>query len=612
MITSNISGRRLVPFFKVTVAYIRRMYQQYPNAFTFYGFAPSFEVAVESGAVTAARVDFLTGAETPLTAAGTTSHSERGVAYTIHKFNKQTNTNGTFYYKVTVGTAIYYSAPFSVMTCSSDFKLSYSHSCTGFLTGSEGHTNEISFLELDIVPDGVEGSEEGFEIAGGTTEITQSHVRTVWRFSFVGTRAIYERLQHVRHFDQVTMTAFGTAYAVKKGTFELEGNKPDDFAFIITGTFQLEEVDEIIHCACPGFDAEGGDIGNGNGGSSDTAHPNLNVSIDDASLPQLSAVITGDEPLTPRLVRWYKNGVFFSNTETITIPNETATWELRVKVDGHFEQTSTYSYVNECNLFDVFVSVTQSTITANYENIPNGQTVSISVKDEQGQEVATSLPYTPANTGTYTVEATAGLCVKSQSVYVASTSDDCAHVVTVLEQADGTLQADIANSQGGLQQYQWEYVNEDNELSLVGTASTHFPQRTGMYRVRVTEASCPVYSDQRLVIKATPVEIVSPIHVILDNRWRYEAFTINTNSNNAFDGSSNRLTVTRGVLPDLTGLTLDQIGKRIAVFYNQNKLTHKDPTTYTAEFSVDGQDIILHENLDQWAVISVYFLEDLQ
>jgi len=519
MIVSNMSGIRLLSLYKADLAYIKTMYAD-SDAWNFEK-APAFEIVTTSVTVPVVTlVNFDTEAETtPTVTPSDLDH--RGTAYKINAVAETTPpTGGAYYYKVVLDSVTYYSAVFLV-TCTADFEIQYLHSCANPLTGSDTLTNKVQIPGARIVPAGTEGEQRSIELADGSIRVTSSHARTVWRLELKGSRDLYERLQHVRHFDTVSVKAFGIVYPVKPYTFRVEGNRPTERTSVIVASFQIDAEDEITSCLCPEFVSEGTQ-GNGNGGSDDEAHPNMVVSIDAGSLPQLSASITGT-PITPRTVRWYKDGVFFSTAETISIPNETAVWTLRVKVDGYYEQSATYTYVNECNLFSVEAVVTGSTLTANYNNIPQGESVTVSIKDSGDVEVATSLPFTPVATDTYTIEATAGQCVKTKAVYIDINAIGCGHTASI-QQVGLEFQGVVGNPGAGTVTYLWEMIDENDQLFIVANTQNITPTRTGMYTFKVDIDGCTVASLPRLYLNSERVEIVNAVSVVLDDRYRFEKF----------------------------------------------------------------------------------------
>ena len=233
---------------------------------------------------------------------------------------------------------------------------------------------------------------------------------------------------------------------------------------------------------------------------------------------------------------------------------------------------------------------------------------------EAGVSVSTSLPYTPTDSGTYTLEATAGTCIKTVAVRVNVSVTDCEFTPTI-EANGATFNANIAGApEGSTPSYEWLFIDENNNITTIGLTDSVTPNATGFYRVRVTIGSCTVDSAGRVFVAHTDVRIVNPVTTISDNRWRYELFTIDSGSSNNFDGTSNSVVVTRGVLPDITGLGSEAIQDKIKVHLNPNSLNYADPTTYVAEFSIDNDtnSLIIHENLTQWDVLNILFLEDLQ
>jgi hypothetical protein len=173
------------------------------------------------------------------------------------------------------------------------------------------------------------------------------------------------------------------------------------------------------------------------------------------------------------------------------------------------------------------------------------------------------------------------------------------------------LQGVVTNG-SGVVTYKWEFENQNGDVIQVSSEQNYTPTETGIYYFSAIINQCTAKSQGRLFVTATKIEIVNPVTVITDERWRYELFTATSGSDNGFNNTSKSVTITRGLLPNVSGLTDEQINKRISVFYNQNKLSHKNPTTFISEFSITGNVLTIHKNLTQWDVLSIMFLEDLQ
>jgi len=609
MITSNISGIRLLPLYKTNLSYIRRMYTDGPT--WFFSGAPAFEAVTEGSIAdaTVKLVNYHTGVEATVTANQETLQFN-GSTYKINKVTENTNTaKGIYYYKVSFGQDIFYSPVFAV-TCTHDVVVRYSHTCKSVLTGTSTHINSLLIPDARIVPAGVEGNQKGTELSNGTLNVTSSHVRTVWRTEVLASRDLYERLDHIRQFDSISIYAFGTVYQVQPNTFKVEGGQPTGRTFTAVLSFQIQGVDEIPNCECPEF-TDDGDEGNGGGSSTDAACPNLAVSIDSSNLPQLSAAVSGT-PAESYTTKWYKDGVFFSSANTVTAPNQNAVWQLRVKMDTCLEKSATYTYVNECNIFRIIEQIEGSTLNANYENIPSGQTVTARVLDSDDTEVATGLPYTPTESGVYTIEATAGGCVKTKAVFLSAGGTACLHS-TQINQVGSEFQGIVNNAPTGTTTFSWQYVDENNTITEIATTQNITPTRSGMYFFKATIGGCQATSEPRLFITHTRVEIINPVNVILDNRARYQMF------NNATDAGATVLTVTKGTLPDISQFTgtpqeiTEAIMERIQVHYNQNYLYPADPVSHITEYEIDNaaNTITIHKAIGTWDVVTVHFTEDL-
>lgn len=613
MIVSNISGVRLLPLFQSTLAYIKSRHAD-SDAWPF-AKAPGFQIVLDTtDTVVVTLVNNATNASSAVTATAA-DLTHRGVVYKTHTVAESTVAKGAYFYKVVAGSKTYYSPIFNV-TCAYDYEFQYSHSCSNVQTGLADTVNKFQVQEAIIVADGKEGDRRSQKLADGSLKVNSSHVRTVWRLEIKASRAVYERLQHIDEFDTVKIKAFDTVYNIKPHTFKVEGNQPTQRTMVLAASFQLDYDDEITSCACPGF-VEGGATGNGSGGEADEACPNLIVSIDASSTPDLTAVVSGT-PVTPIVKKWYKNGVFYSTADTITMGADSATYELRVKVDGCFEKTAAHTYVNECTAFKIIPTVVGATLTVNYESPPVGSTPTVEVKNSDGTVVASSLPYTPTESDNYVLEVTAGDCFKTETVYInAAAANSCSHTASI-DVVGAEYQGILGNPPSGAftASYEWLRVTPDNLLATVSTAQNFTPSETGFYYFRASIGGCMVESEGKLFVGVQQIQITHPITVINDDRWRYQVFNL---ASDGFDGSSKTVTITRGILPDVSLFTgtpeeiAEKVDEVVKVHLNQNKLNYKNPTTYVSEYTIDpvAQTLTVHNNLGQWDVLSIFFKQDV-
>lgn len=617
MIVSNMSGIHLLPLFKADLSYIRRIHQEAPN--WEFGLIPGLEfTSTELGTPTVNLVNFDTAAEVAQTV-NQTDLTYLGTAYKINTVAEAAAGYGNYYYKVNLAGKDYYSPIFSVRECTYNAQIHFSHSCNSVLTGTTAFVNKLFIADARIYADDEDaGTRNSRELSDGSVRVLNNHIRPVWKLEVLASHDLFERLRKLQHFSTVQVVAFGETYNVKPYSFRFEGAAVGNFDIECVGTFEVDAIDEVVDCACPAFIDEGGE-GNGNGGASDVVHPNLDVTIDSSAFPTLDLVLSGT-PLTPRTVALYKDGVYFSSAESVVVGPESAVYEWRVKVDGFHEQSALYTHVNECNLFEIDAFLTGATLNANYINIPVGATVSAVVLDDQDAEVATSLPFTPTTSGVYTIKATAtktGLtCIKTAALPINITDlNSCEHTATLTRVGD--LFTVVAGNVTGspVITYSAEATYEDGSAEEIATTETFTPFKTGMYVGKVTIGGCTVTSDPVLFVATQRVEIVSPVTVICDDRWRYQLF--NEDRDNFSGSPTKTVTVNVGTLPAIVGATetdrIAYVNERVRVHLNQNLLSFRDATTFVSEYTynpVTG-DLSVHENFNQWSVLTVLFLQDL-
>lgn len=611
MIVINYSGRRSIPFYKVPLATLKEMHESAGRSFKFDN-SPAFElVALNTESITAVkRVNYVTAAETPITPDTNTTFDYNGSTYTVYKVPETAVPVGIYYYAFNIGATTYYSETFFVQSCTFDCHLEYSHPCTSFLTGSDTHVNKLMFNYRRFRVDGIGGFEDSRTNGEGEINQTIAHRRTKYKLEILGNTPIQERLNYLSLFQDVQFRIHDVIYPVKFGSIEVEADEPDEDEFTITILFELDEIDEIVDCECSGYDVTPG-------GGGDPLDPcaGLSVSIDSSSYPTLSAVITGT-PTTPRNSKWYRNGKFVSSQEQITGTSESAIYLLVVDVEGCEQKTSTFEHINECDAFTIVPSVVVDVINANFQNIPVGETVSVKVYNPSSVEVATALPYTAVVSGAHTIEATAGQCVKTYSAFVdINDPNSCDHVAAINVNGD-VFEGVVTNVTGSPTiTYRWTLKDENGLLTQVATTQNYTPLSTGNYIFTAIIDGCEK-SDDRFFVKSQRVEIIKPVNILFDNRERYQVFK---EANSGFNGTFQEITVTKGTLPDLTGLDpndiddASEIYRRIQVFDNSGRLTYVNTLTFGTQFTiVTGNKIRFYQNIGEWQIIHVFFLEDPQ
>ena len=595
MIVSEISGIRSVPFYKISQASASQMHMESFRSFTC-SKAPAFQVITKN---TLSSAHIVSSSTTVLTPA-TSTMQVNGDSYNVYSFAESSVVAGAYHYELVISGVKFYSPKILVQSCSFDFEVIYSYSCDTYLSGTTSHSNKIELNGLRLLPTDTEGNISSVENGDGQEIVTSSSMRTVYAFEMLGSHEVFSRLIHISRFDNVKIKAFGVEYDVLPSSFKAtkQGDSSDP-EFQVRVEFQTQGIDTLQSCACDAYD-------NPDSGTNDIICANLNVSIDSSSFPSLSAVITGT-PTTPREVKWYKDGVLFSTSEVITVDVSAATYELRVKVDGCTSKSAIYTHVNECANMEIQEQVLNGVLTANVINAPGA--VNFEILDDVGAQASSSLPFTPTQSGTYTIRAVSGVCTKDKLVYIDVTqTDGCTHSAEIIINGEQWT-ANAINASGTIV-YRWDYRGADNVLTGFSNEQIITPRKTGIYYANVIVDGC-IKIAERLYIGSTIVEIANPINVILDNRYRHQ---LATNATHGFDGSFNYVEIRTGTLPNVSSLTDEQVNKRIQVFASQGQLHYASPTTFLTQFSVDNVNnrIVFHENIVQYEVVQIWYLEDLQ
>jgi len=192
-----------------------------------------------------------------------------------------------------------------------------------------------------------------------------------------------------------------------------------------------------------------------------------------------------DAPIGTVTYRWYKDGVYLSNTTTINV-TDSGNYKVEASV-GTCVVNSTYYVPDECALFQLDTSVANNAISATVSNIPDGETVSYIVQKD-GITVASALPYTATVSGTYFVTATAGDCSQIQGIYVKieTVVDEFTIGIT---QANGILTA-VTDATSPTYLWEVEVFNASTNTSsrtTIGTSSTVGLTVSGNYHLTITE-----------------------------------------------------------------------------------------------------------------------------
>lgn len=217
------------------------------------------------------------------------------------------------------------------------------------------------------------------------------------------------------------------------------------------------------------------------GGGSGGACDDFVIEIDNTS--DTLSVDATDPPIGTPSYRWYRNGVLISTASTIAIV-QSGDYRVDVTIAG-CRATASYYKDDVCGLFSVDVYSSGNFVNADLSNVPDGCTPTYSVI-LNGSEVATSVPFEVAATGTYFVKVTACNCVKSGAVYIVYSAETNCDFTLDIDITGSTLSADTDASSPS---YLWEFEDETGRTT-VGTSISITAQNRGIYWLTVTDGGC--------------------------------------------------------------------------------------------------------------------------
>lgn len=198
----------------------------------------------------------------------------------------------------------------------------------------------------------------------------------------------------------------------------------------------------------------------------------------------LSATLT-DAPTGTPTYKWYRNGVLISTGTTASV---TTSGEYSVIVQvGVCRASAKWVKDNGCSDFQLSaIEKVGNTINATVSNIPDGETLSISIV-LSGVEVATALPYEALATGTYWVTASAGECSKLKGIYVELQDEDCLFTAAI-DKVGLTLEAD---TDAATPTYLWQIDRGGGAgKETIGAGASVGLVGPGIYFLTVTNGGC--------------------------------------------------------------------------------------------------------------------------
>lgn len=419
----------------------------------------------------AVKVDIETGTETALTYESRT-WTINGTNFEAALFSETLTANKTYYFKITIDGTVYYTDHVQNDGCVTvDFVTS--NTCNDLNIDWETGTSAIplSFANLQQITPDTETEFETIVTAQGQKRKVKRQIQkqTFW---FIQPKGFKNILNGVKGNDY---NFFGSK-EVKN--FDFSEESIDDFYSSFTITFEYINLQHGNQC-CDDLDLDV--ISNPNGEGTGEGCGTFAAEIVNTS-DTLTVTLT-DEPVGTPSYRWYRNNLQISTASSITIV-QAGNYKVDVIIDG-CKATASYYKDDVCGALTVRVYAVGNIVNADVSNVPDGCTPTISVTLD-GVEVATSVPYTVAATGTYFVKVTACNCNKSGGVFVNfSEETNCDFTVDIV-QTGNTLEADTDATSPS---YLWE-LETGAGRNTIGTGATQAVTLKGIYFLTVTEGLC--------------------------------------------------------------------------------------------------------------------------
>jgi len=196
---------------------------------------------------------------------------------------------------------------------------------------------------------------------------------------------------------------------------------------------------------------------------------------------ELNVILT-DEPEGDVAYKWYRNNVFLSAAETISVVGA-GDYRVEVTIAG-CRATNSWFKDNVCALFSIQTTKVLNEINATASNVPDGETVTWSVVFD-GSEVSDELPYTCEASGIYYIYATAGSCQKAAGIFVQLLDDECTFDASIDEDGN-TLTADTDAPDPT---YLWELETSSGRTEI-GSTESITATGSGIYWLTVTNGEC--------------------------------------------------------------------------------------------------------------------------
>ncbi len=423
------------------------------------------------------------------------------------------------------------------------------------------------------------------ELIPGKDLTTYRLIDPVVTFTVYGDETLHNQLQIIAAHQTIVFTNIEEALDESVYTMEVNAT-PSDVLLEIKVTLSFTDAQQVTKLCCGSY-YENAPF-NECDGEGETGEPNNDPDCADYNVS--IALTTGPDTLTASSVgggagvetfQWYKDGVAFGTGASI---NPVLSGVYRVdSVKGNCTDTSSYTYSIGCEGYEVtilelvqtdgtVVYVAQANIVSTYQWQEEIDAVWTDIVGE------TDIAFTPEDSGTFRVVATAGSCEATSTEVVYGAPASCTGVFTVtLENDGGTLTVTIVDYEGEeTPTYEW-YLDTGTGLTLLPseTSATLADAAPGYYTVVVTIDGC--VQTAGLLIQCD-FDQIGGSDCVDDSAW-YQEF--------AGDDTSEAFNVTNFYLVDPTYVSAVEIGATYLVQRNGVTLVYSASPALIGEYGID-------------------------
>jgi len=425
------------------------------------------------GTVTGTKTDVLTGSSTALSV-DTHTWDINGITYTAtHVIASGMTVGNRYYLTLIVDGDTYYTDLIECVSEDCITRLLLLNDCNNINWDWQG---AVSFIPVTIseVQQNIPEITTEFETiitAQGEQKVLKRQIQRQ-RFWFVAPKGYSNVLNGAK-------ACSDNYYNANIKNFDFQEESVDEFNSGFTISFEYENEQQGNDC-CDDIDLD--DIlnpDNGGGGGGDCE--GFTIEIVNTS-DTLSVTLT-DPPTGTPSYKWYRNNLQISTASTIAIV-QPGNYKVQVIIAG-CKATTTYFKDDVCGAMTLRVYSVGNFVNADLSNVPEDCTPTLSVTLD-GVEVATSVPYEVAETGTYFVKVTACECIKSGGVYIVFSEESNCDFTVDINQTGSLLEAD---TDAVTPTYLWELETGTSRTSI-GTSSSVTATTKGIYWLNVTSGGC--------------------------------------------------------------------------------------------------------------------------